>query len=79
LISILLIRLITLVKITLGIFSNSLALISDAIHYLGDTLALILAMAANKGRAIHELPLSGIKAPVPEYLIQATFGCPFRQ
>jgi cobalt-zinc-cadmium efflux system protein len=47
-ISILLNGLITLVEITGGIFSNSLALISDAIHNLGDTLALILAWLANK-------------------------------
>jgi len=48
LISILLNGFITLVEITGGIFSNSLALISDAIHNLSDTLALILAWAANK-------------------------------
>jgi cobalt-zinc-cadmium efflux system protein len=47
-ISILLNGLITLVEIVGGIFSNSLALISDAIHNLGDTLALILAWLANK-------------------------------
>jgi len=46
-ISILLNGLITLVEIAGGIFSNSLALISDAIHNLGDTLALILAWLAN--------------------------------
>jgi cobalt-zinc-cadmium efflux system protein len=46
-ISILLNGLITLVEIVGGIFSNSLALISDAIHNLGDTLALILAWLAN--------------------------------
>jgi cobalt-zinc-cadmium efflux system protein len=48
LISILLNGFITLVEIAGGIFSNSLALISDAIHNLSDTLALILAWAANK-------------------------------
>ena len=48
LISILLNGLITLVEIGGGIFSNSLALISDAIHNLSDTLALILAWLANK-------------------------------
>jgi cobalt-zinc-cadmium efflux system protein len=47
LISILLNGLITLVEIFGGIFSNSLALISDAIHNLSDTLALILAWLAN--------------------------------
>jgi cobalt-zinc-cadmium efflux system protein len=47
-ISILLNGLITLVEIAGGIFSNSLALISDAIHNLSDTLALILAWLANK-------------------------------
>ena len=46
-ISILLNGLITLVEIIGGIFSNSLALISDAIHNLSDTLALILAWLAN--------------------------------
>ena len=48
LISIILNGLITLVEISGGIFSNSLALISDAIHNLGDTLALILAWLANR-------------------------------
>jgi cobalt-zinc-cadmium efflux system protein len=48
LISILLNGLITFVEIIGGIFSNSLALISDAIHNLSDTLALILAWIANK-------------------------------
>ena len=47
LISILLNGLITLVEIVGGVFSNSLALISDAIHNLSDTLALILAWLAN--------------------------------
>jgi cobalt-zinc-cadmium efflux system protein len=47
-ISILLNGFITLVEIAGGIFSNSLALISDAIHNLSDTLALILAWVANK-------------------------------
>lgn len=46
-ISILLNGLITLAEIAGGIFSNSLALISDAIHNLSDTLALILAWLAN--------------------------------
>ena len=46
-ISILLNGLITLVEIIGGVFSNSLALISDAIHNLSDTLALILAWFAN--------------------------------
>lgn len=49
-ISILLNGLITLVEIVGGIFSNSLALISDAIHNLSDTLALILAWLANNFR-----------------------------
>lgn len=48
LISILLNGLITLVEITGGILSNSLALISDAIHNLSDTLALMLAWLANR-------------------------------
>ncbi len=46
-ITILLNGLITLVEIVGGIFSNSLALVSDAIHNLSDTLALILAWLAN--------------------------------
>ncbi len=40
--------LITLVEIIGGILSNSLALISDAIHNLSDTLALMLAWIAHK-------------------------------
>jgi cobalt-zinc-cadmium efflux system protein len=48
LLSILLNALITVVEIIGGIFSNSLALISDAIHNLSDTLALILAWLAHK-------------------------------
>ena len=48
LISILLNGSITLLEIAGGILSNSLALISDAIHNLSDTLALILAWVANK-------------------------------
>jgi len=40
--------LITLVEIAGGIFSNSLALISDAIHNLSDTLALALAWVAHR-------------------------------
>ncbi len=47
-ISILLNGLITIAEIAGGIFSNSLALISDAIHNLSDTMALILAWTANK-------------------------------
>ena len=39
---------ITLVEIIGGILSNSLALISDAIHNLSDTLALLLAWIAHK-------------------------------
>ncbi len=46
--SILLNGLITIAEITGGILSNSLALVSDAIHNLSDTLALILAWAANR-------------------------------
>jgi cobalt-zinc-cadmium efflux system protein len=48
LISILLNFLITLVEIAGGILSNSLALISDAIHNLSDTMALMLAWLAGK-------------------------------
>lgn len=48
LITIFLNGLITVVEIIGGIFSNSLALISEAIHNLSDTLALLLAWVANK-------------------------------
>jgi cobalt-zinc-cadmium efflux system protein len=48
LISILLNGLITLVELAGGVFSNSLALVSDAIHNLSDTLALTLAWVANR-------------------------------
>jgi cobalt-zinc-cadmium efflux system protein len=48
LISILLNGLITIAEIAGGILSNSLALISDAIHNLSDTLALMLAWVAHK-------------------------------
>ena len=47
LISILLNGFITLIEIVGGILSNSLSLISDAIHNLSDTLALTLAWIAN--------------------------------
>ncbi|MEE4255616.1 MAG: cation diffusion facilitator family transporter [Bacteroidales bacterium] len=40
--------LITVVEIIGGILSNSLALLSDAIHNLGDTLAILLAYIAGK-------------------------------
>jgi cobalt-zinc-cadmium efflux system protein len=40
--------LITAVEITGGILSNSLALISDAIHNMSDTLALVLAWLAHR-------------------------------
>jgi cobalt-zinc-cadmium efflux system protein len=46
--SIILNAFITLVEIIGGIASNSLALISDAIHNLSDTLALTLAWLANR-------------------------------
>jgi len=48
LISILLNGFITLIEIVGGILSNSLALISDAIHNLSDTLTLTLAWIANR-------------------------------
>ena len=47
-ISIFLNLIITIVEVIGGIFSNSLALVSDAIHNLGDTTALILAWIAEK-------------------------------
>lgn len=46
--SVLLNALITLLEIAGGILSNSLALISDAVHNLSDTLALALAWTANR-------------------------------
>jgi cobalt-zinc-cadmium efflux system protein len=48
LIAIMLNGLITVLEIIGGILSNSLALISDAIHNLSDTLALMLAWVASK-------------------------------
>jgi len=47
LLSVLLNAMITLIEIAGGILSNSLALVSDAIHNLSDTLALALAWMAN--------------------------------
>ena len=40
--------LITVVEVAGGIFSNSLALLSDALHNLGDTFAVLIAYIANK-------------------------------
>jgi len=48
LMAILLNGLITILEIAGGIVSNSLALASDGVHNLGDTLALILAWTASK-------------------------------
>ena len=48
LISVLLNLLITVVEFIRGIFSNSLALISDATHNLSDTLALALSYIAQR-------------------------------
>jgi cobalt-zinc-cadmium efflux system protein len=48
LVSIVLNALITLTELVGGILSNSLALVSDAIHNLSDTLALVLARVANR-------------------------------
>ena len=39
---------ITVAEIVGGLLSNSLALLSDAVHNLGDTLALLFAFVANK-------------------------------
>ena len=39
---------ITVAEIIGGIVSNSLALLSDAVHNLGDTFAVMLAYIANK-------------------------------
>jgi cobalt-zinc-cadmium efflux system protein len=46
--SIILNSLIVILEIIAGIFSNSLALISDALHNLGDLISLILSLAAEK-------------------------------
>jgi len=59
LISILLNGFITLLEVVGGILSNSLALISDAIHNLSDTLALILALVTNK--------VGGREPPIPHF------------
>ena len=48
LLSVVLNAMITLIEILGGILSNSLALVSDAIHNLSDTLALALAWLANR-------------------------------
>ena len=48
LVSIILNGLITVAEVAGGILSGSLALVSDAIHNLSDTLALVLAWIANK-------------------------------
>ena len=40
--------LITIVEIIGGVFSNSLALLSDAFHNMGDTIAVFLAYLANR-------------------------------
>lgn len=63
LISILLNLLITVVEFIGGIFSNSLALISDATHNLSDTLALALAYIAQRisKRAPSEMKTFGYK------------------
>lgn len=39
---------ITVIEIVGGLLSNSLALLSDAVHNLGDTLAIMLAWVANR-------------------------------
>jgi len=54
---------ITIVQIIGGLFSNSLALISDALHNLGDTFAVFIAYIANKisKRASNERKTFGYK------------------
>jgi cobalt-zinc-cadmium efflux system protein len=54
---------ITIAEIVGGILSNSLALLSDAIHNLGDTFAILLAYIANKisGRKANEQKTFGYK------------------
>jgi cobalt-zinc-cadmium efflux system protein len=49
---------ISLVQVAGGIISNSLSLISDAIHNLGDTSAIFIAFLAGlpKNRMAHEIP-----------------------
>jgi cobalt-zinc-cadmium efflux system protein len=54
---------ITLVQIVGGLLSNSLSLLSDALHNLGDTLAIFLAYLANRfgNKAANERKTFGYK------------------
>jgi len=54
---------ITLVQIVGGLLSNSLALLSDALHNLGDTIAIFLAYLANRfgNKAANENKTFGYK------------------
>jgi cobalt-zinc-cadmium efflux system protein len=54
---------ITIVQIVGGLLSNSLALLSDALHNLGDTLAIFLAYLANRfgNKAANESKTFGYK------------------
>ncbi len=54
---------ITLVQIVGGLLSNSLALLSDALHNLGDTIAIFLAYIANRfgNKAANESKTFGYK------------------
>ena len=62
-ITIILNLIITIAEIIGGIFANSLALLSDALHNFSDVMALIIAYIANKlsGKAANEKNTFGLK------------------
>ncbi len=62
-ITIILNSIITIAEIIGGIFANSLALLSDALHNFSDVMALIIAYIANKlaGKAANEKNTFGLK------------------
>ena len=62
-ITIILNLIITIAEIIGGIFSNSLALLSDALHNFSDVMALIIAYVANRlsGKAANEKNTFGLK------------------
>ncbi len=62
-ITIILNLIITIAEIIGGIFSNSLALLSDALHNFSDVMALIIAYIANRlsGKAANEKNTFGLK------------------
>ena len=62
-ITIILNLIITIAEIIGGIFSNSLALLSDALHNFSDVMALIIAYIANRlsGKEANEKNTFGLK------------------